>query len=113
MIGGRKSKGASIREIRLFFWRRQGRGRRCNEGSARWQRSRPRGDDPHRPPRSGGLHNNDGVLRLLLEARPKISRIPARRGEEKSGTPRARHEEEARRREGPAPGECAVWLCTV
>jgi len=52
-------------------------------------------------PVPAGFHHHDGMLRLLLEARREISGVAPRRGEEKSGSPRARHEEEARRREDP------------
>ncbi len=53
------------------------------------------------------------MLRLLLEARREISGVAPRRGEEKSGSPRARHKEKARRREGPTPRERAVRLGAV
>src|SRR6266853_6304260 len=103
-------KGASIREIRLFFWRRQGRGRRHNEGIAWRERGRACGDDPHWTARSSRLHDHYGVLRLLLEARAEISGDAPRRREEEFGSPRTSHKEKTRRCEGPAPGERSIRL---
>ena len=92
------------RQIRLLLRRRQGRRRSHDEGPARRQGLRPRGDDQREAARAGRLHDLDARLHHLLQGRRQDSRVD-REGNDRQpaearevGRPQAgRHEEAAAR----------------
>ena len=84
--------------------RRQGRGRRQDEGAARRQGGQPRRDVEPGPAGPAGLHDHDRGLLLLLRPRPPLPRGPGAGGRRRGRRDRARAGHEVRRSREPAPG---------